>query len=210
MEIPDGETDVTVPAEPAESKSNMFNGIPVVHPVKPPFKRLPGTVVALVVIGVILVVGGVFFSSVFQSGTTSTLHKPEITPVATVPVTPTNTSLTIPSTGFWIRVVYPGTFIGMVGNPGYLFQVSGSGDKLYKTLRSDGLIQATVRKQDYSGDTLTVEVYVNGSMIAHRTVAAPMGEINLLIDANGNLPGVSSTSNLTSQTPAGNNRLVYL
>ena len=208
METPDVETGVKVPAEPPEPKSNVRDRIPVAHPVKLPFKRLPGTVGALVVIGVILILGGVFFSSLFQSGTTSNLHKPEITPVATVQVTPSIAPLTIPSTGFWIRVVYPGTFIGTVGNPGYLFQVSGSGDKFYKTLRSDGLIQATVRKQDYSGDTLAVEVYANGSMIAHRTVATPMGEINLLIDAHGNLPGVSSTSNLTSQT--GNTRLVYL
>ena len=106
--------------------------------------------------------------------------------------------------------MYPGTFVGTVGNPGYLYQISGSGDKFYKTLRSDGLIQATVRKQDYTGDTLAVEVYVNGSMIAHRTVAKPMGEIALLIDANGNLPGVPPSSNVTSQTPAGNNQLVYL
>jgi len=210
VETPVGKTDLTVPAEPAEPKPAVHEGARNVHPVKPPFKRLPGTVAALVVIAVILVVGGAFFLSTHSPGSTSNLQTPETSPVVTVQVTPTVTPLTIPPTGIWIRIVYPGTFIGTVGNPGYLFQVSGSGDRFYKTLRSDGFIQATVRKQDYSGDTLTVEVYVNGSMIAHRTVAKPMGEINLLIDANGNLPGIPPTSNLTSQTPAGNNRLLYV
>ena len=209
VEAPVGKTDVTGPAELSEPKSAVHDGAHISHPFKPSFKRLPVTVVALVVIAVVLVVVGAFFLSIFSSGSTSNLP-PETRPGITVNVTPTITPLTIPSTGIWIRVMYPGTFIGTVGNPGYLFQVYGSGDKFYKTLRSDGFIQATVRKRDYSGDTLTVEVYVNGSMIAHRAVAKPMGEINLLIDAKGNLPGIPPTLNLTKQTPAGNNRLLYI
>ncbi|WP_428368175.1 hypothetical protein [Methanoregula sp.] len=210
IEIVGGETGVTIPGEPAEPKPAVHDGVHIPHPVKPPFKKLLGTVAVLVVIAVILIVGGAFFLSTFSSGSTSNLHTQETSPVVTVQVTPTITPLTIPPSGIWIRIVYPGTFIGTVGNPGYLYQVSGSGDKFYKTLRSDGFIQATVRKLDYSGDTLTVEVYVNGSMIAHQAVAKPMGEINLLIDAKGNLPGIPPTSIATSRTPAGSNRLVYI
>ena len=210
METHSSETAVTVPAEHVEPKSSMQDEIQNLHPVKPPFKRLPGTVLILIVIALILIAGGAFFLSTFSSGNTSNLHTPETSPVVTVQVTPTITLPVIPPTGIWIRVVYPGTFVWNCRQSRLSLPDFRSGDKFYKTLRSDGLIQATVRKQDYTGDTLAVEVYVNGSMIAHRTVAKPMGEIALLIDANGNLPGVPPSSNVTSQTPAGNNQLVYL
>jgi hypothetical protein len=205
-----GKTAATDSAEPTEPKSTVHDGAHIPHPVKPLFKRLPGTIIVLAVIAVILVLGGAFFLSTFSSGSTVNSQTPETGPAVTAQVTPTYTPVTIPPTGIWIRVTYPGTFIGTIGNPGYLYQVSGSGDRFYKTLRSDGFIQATVRKLDYSGDTLTVGFYVNGSMIAHQTVAKPMGEINILTDANGNLPGIPPTLNPANQTPAGNNRLLYI
>jgi hypothetical protein len=98
----------------------------------------------------------------------------------------------IPGNGVWVRVEYNGTFTGYVGNPGSLQHVGGSGDRFYYIPKSEGLVQASFQKRDYSGNTLTVEVYRNGEMIHHRATRVPMGEIQILINpVTGNTPGVT-------------------
>jgi hypothetical protein len=69
--------------------------------------------------------------------------------------------------------------------------VSGTGDQFYKVQNSDDLVQASFQKQEYTGDTLTVEIYNQGKLITHRTVTAPRGTIDFIIDAKtGNPPSL--------------------
>jgi len=98
-----------------------------------------------------------------------------------------------------------------VGNPGSLQGVTGSGDQIYKIRESDGIVQVQVYKDDYSGNTLTVEIYRNGDLINRRTRSIPMSSIELLIDAKtGNPPGVTSVvTHETNQTGSSGDRVMY-
>ncbi len=75
----------------------------------------------------------------------------------------------------------------------------------------NSIIQATIRKQDNYGEALTVEIYSNNTLLSRKTVTAPMGEINLLIDTKtasppGIEPGTRSAGNMTRP---GNGSLIY-
>lgn len=124
----------------------------------------------------------------------------------TVPVTTTLTPApalipsVVPQEGVWVRITSPAYYSGEAGNPGYLQQVSGSGEKRIRMLRSEGLVQVSVEKQDYTIDLLLVEIYVNGTLVTARSTTAPGGSVVLLIDpATGNPPGILSdvTTNTT-------------
>ncbi|MDD4138104.1 MAG: hypothetical protein PHT99_09480, partial [Methanoregula sp.] len=99
-----------------------------------------------------------------------------------------------------------------VGNPGFLHPVSGSGNRTFAILMTSDIVQATIQKQDYSGDVMTVGIYNNSTLLAEKTVTAPMGEINLLIDTKtSSPPGMTpDTVPAGNRTRIGNGTLVYL
>ena len=120
---------------------------------------------------------------------------PVVTTIPPPPTIPTPALVTIPGNGVWVRVEYNGSFIGYVGNPGSLQQIGGSGERLYYILKSDGLVEASLVKQDNSGNTLTVVVYRNGEIVLHRTTRVPKGEVQVLIDPRtGKPPGMTTTT----------------
>jgi hypothetical protein len=131
-------------------------------------------------------------------------------PQTTVQITEAPTPVVIPPDGIWVRVVYSGNYNGRVGNPGSLQGVKGSGDQIYK-IKSDGLVQLQINKNDNSGNPLTVEIYRNGELMTHQVRSAPMGSIELLIDAKtGNPPGVSTVlTNETNQTGSSGEQVMY-
>jgi hypothetical protein len=131
-------------------------------------------------------------------------------PQTTVQITEAPTPVVIPPDGIWVRVVYSGNYNGRVGNPGSLQSVKGSGDQIYK-IKSDGLVQLQINKNDNTGYPLTVEIYRNGELMTHQVRSAPMGSIELLIDAKtGNPPGVSTVlTNETNQTGSSGERVMY-
>jgi hypothetical protein len=131
-------------------------------------------------------------------------------PQTTVQITKAPTPVVIPPDGIWVRVVYTGNYYGRVGNPGSLQSVKGSGDQIYK-IRLDGLVQLQIYKNDNTGNPLTVEIYRNGELITHQVRSAPMGSIELLIDAKtGNPPGVSTViTNETNQTGSSGEQVMY-
>ena len=136
--------------------------------------------------------------------------QPTTLPQTTVQITEAPTPVIIPPDGIWVRVVYSGNYFGRVGNPGSLQSVQGSGDKFYK-IKSDGLVQLQINKNDNTGNPLMVEIYRNGELMTHRVRSAPMGSIELLIDAKtGNPPGVATViPNETNQTGSSGERVMY-
>ena len=128
----------------------------------------------------------------------------------TAQITEAPTPVVIPPDGIWVRVVYTGNYNGRVGNPGSLQNVKGSGDQIYK-IKTDGLVQLQINKNDNTGNPLTVEIYRNGELMTHQVRSAPMGSIELLIDAKtGNPPGVSTVlTNETNQTGSSGERVMY-
>ncbi len=122
------------------------------------------------------------------------------TPVTSLPASP------VPQKGVWVRVNSTAYYFGEAGNPELMQKVSGTGDNFYKVLRSDHLVQVSVQKQDNSGALLAVAIYRDGTLIGTRSVTAPMGTIDLLIDPlTARAPGLTENDTLPEHaaTPTG-------
>jgi hypothetical protein len=178
----------TRPAEPPAKKPAPGA---VLFPVKKNLKGShPSYLIGAIVVIILVVLAGAIIVSFNQldSGTTP---PPVVLPVITVQPDPTQLPMLIPADGVWVRIEYNGTFIGEVGNPDLMHPVSGSGVLIYKILSADDLVQASARKQDYSGDTLLIEVYKDGSIIKRSSTRTPMGSVDILIDPfTGHPPGI--------------------
>jgi len=153
-------------------------------------------ILGCVVLSVLIIIGGVMFLSSFS-------HK-DITPpsMPIVNITPSITvelpsPVLIPQSGLWVRVNSTSPYLGQAGNPDLLKPVSGTGNQIYKILNSNGIVQVDVKKQDNSGSSLSVEIYNDGYLLASRTVTAPMGSIDLLIDSRtGYPPGFTANGSI--------------
>ena len=110
---------------------------------------------------------------------------PAVTPAATpqVAVPPPPPTIAIPPSGVWVRIQYPGTFIGSVGAKGFLRQVNATGDRFYQILAKDDIIDISIGKQDASGDPLTVGLYKDGALVKQSNTSVPLGTIDLHIPA---------------------------
>jgi len=102
---------------------------------------------------------------------------PEVT--LTAPVTTASVpEISIPPTGVWIQVQYPGNFSGSLGARGRTIPVSGSGTKFYQIPIVNGTIDGSLGKMDGSGDPLTIRIYRDGILIAQRITVAPYGLVD--------------------------------
>jgi hypothetical protein len=162
-----------------------------------------------VIIFIVLGIAGVMVF--YPQNPTAPGTEPTLLPTPTIQQTPQPTPVIIPPTGVWVRVSYPRSYYGWVGNTGSLRGVNGSGDQIYKIPVIDGFVQAQIFKSDNSGDTLTVEVYRDGDVISVRNVSIPMGSIELLIDAKtGNPPGMTPMVTPSgNQTGSNGGRIMY-
>ena len=141
---------------------------------------------------------------------TQPVVEPVSTPTSTLQQTPVPTAVTIPQTGVWVRVGYPGLYYGWLGSPGSLRGINGSGDQIYKMPENAVNIQVNMYKQDNSGNTLAVDVYRDGKIINSRSISMPMGSIELLIDAKtGNPPGLSPVVTPTDNKTSSGGRVLY-
>jgi hypothetical protein len=167
---------------------------PSPHPPQKPWSRqTPVIAISILVLIILAVVGGMILNVPVGPQKGEAPIVPVATPAPTLPGTPA--PVTIPGNGVWVRVEYNGSFLGNVGNPGSLQHVGGSGDRFYYIPKSGDLVQASIQKQDNSGNTLTIEVYRNGEMVLHRTTRAPGGEVQFLIDPRtGTPPGINKTA----------------
>ncbi len=166
-------------------------------PVPQPKKKRTGMVVAiaLVLLVIIGVTAIILLPSLSENagGPGSPAITPNVTPQ---PVTTAVPTVTIPPPlGVWVKVADNGTYYGKYGNPGSLIEARGTGVQFYAIKNSNGLVQVTFQKLDYSGDTLTVEVYNNGTMVTHISKSTPGGTIALLVDpVTGKAPYVPVTT----------------
>jgi len=165
----------------------------------PGSRRLTFIVVAAIILIILGIAGVMVF---YPQNPAEPGVKPTPLPTTAIEQTPQPTPVIIPPTGVWVRVNYPHSYYGWVGNTGSIRGVNGSGEQIFKIPEIEGVVQVQMYKADNSGDTLTVEVYRDGEVISLRNVSTPMGSIELLIDAKtGNPPAmtpeVTPTSNLT-------------
>ena len=165
----------------------------------------------LVFIALLLLAGGILFIMHYPLGYTGNNQKETFTPIISITPAPSPAPVTLPQTGAYVNVIYPGTFAGTIGNPGFLHEISGTGNRTFPLLMITSIIQTTIQKQDNYGDPLTVEIYNNSTMLSRQTVTAPMGGINLLIDTKtGKPPGMKPyTTPAGTRTLPANGSLVY-
>jgi hypothetical protein len=156
-------------------------------------------IIGCVIFCILLFAGGAMIYSSFSHKATASLSSPAINTTTNVTVKMTLTTFLIPQTGLWVRVNSSGNYLGQAGNPDLLKRVSGTGNQLYKIQDNNGIVQVSVRKQDNSGSPLSVEIYKDGNLIASRTITAPMGSIDFLIDSKtGYPPGLTANGTIPS------------
>lgn len=198
---------------------------------RPPKKRMPATgrspgsarektapvrkssliaaLLAVIAIIAILAVAAFAVNSLFSSPYSNTVIT--ITPSAGTGPGQGQVMADIQPAGVYVRVISSGDFVGSIGNPGLLRQVSGRGDQNFSILMTKSIVQATIRKLDTSPEALTVEIYNNRTLLAKRMVTAPQGEVSLLIDTTtAAAPGMSAELTPGSEKHLlGNGSLIY-
>jgi hypothetical protein len=85
----------------------------------------------------------------------------------------------IPSTGTWVRVQYPGNFVGNVGARGVYKQLNGTGEQFIQLPAPQGVITGSVEKQDGSNDKLIVEIYKDGALVFSKNTIKPRDIIDI-------------------------------
>lgn len=97
----------------------------------------------------------------------------QVSPYASLP------PVTIPPVGIWVRVFYPGNFIGTIRANGQVKSVNSTGDQFYQFPIASGLIDGSIEKQDGSVKKLIVEVYKDGALISQSYTATPLGVVDV-------------------------------
>jgi hypothetical protein len=93
----------------------------------------------------------------------------QISPYASLP------KVSIPPTGVWVRVFYPGNYIGSIRANGQIREVNSTGDQFYQFPIASGTIDGSIEKQDGSADNLMLVVYKNGAMVSQSFTSVPLG-----------------------------------
>jgi len=178
---------------------------------KAPVRKFPVVAALLAVIAIIaiLAVAALVVNFLYSTPYNDTIIT--ITPSAGTVPAQGQVPADLQPAGVYVRVICPCDFAGSIGNPGLLRQVSGRGDQNFSILMTKSIVQATIRKLDTSPEPLTVEIYNNSTLLAKRTVNAPLGEVSLLIDTTtAAAPGMSAERTSDGERPLlGNGSLIY-
>jgi hypothetical protein len=113
-------------------------------------------------------------NTVATNVSTTQVPPPDIqTPEAYLP------KISIPTTGVWVRVYYPGSFSGSLGGQGLSTPIKGTGDQVYEIPANVGMVEGTIEKNDTSGGKMVTEVYKNGTLISRMETSKPQGLIDV-------------------------------
>ena len=215
-EIPEVFPDKTVesPAAGMPERSPEALFAPPLSPVPPePAKIGTGSLALIggVIVCILLILAGLVVLSVLPTGgphTPTVITSP--TPTGLPEITPSPSPALIPQEGVWVRIVSPGNYRGEAGNAGSLQDISGSGEKLYKVRDSGYPVRVVVEKLDNTGNELLVGIYKNGRLISSRSVTAPMGSIDLLVDpVTEQPPGLVTAGHTPDATAAASGTVLY-
>jgi hypothetical protein len=103
------------------------------------------------------------------------------TPTIVAPPTP-DTSIvmhTVPPTGIWVRIAYPGNFTGTISTNGLGRDVNSSGDQFYQLSMDSGIIDGYIEKGDGSVKNMVVQVYKDGTLVTYGNTSAPLGTVEI-------------------------------
>ncbi len=163
-------------------------------------KRLSFTTIAAIILVIVVIIGVVIVIGQITKGKTEPVQNmvaTSITPVATTYSTPVPTSASaikatagltpttvirphyiIPSTGTWVRILYPGNFVGYVGTRGFIIQVNNTVEQFIQLPASTGIISGSIGKQDGTSDNLTVAIYKDGTLVFSKNTRKPLDIID--------------------------------
>ncbi|MDP3563842.1 MAG: hypothetical protein Q8R70_05075 [Methanoregula sp.] len=97
----------------------------------------------------------------------------QVSPYASLP------QVVIPPVGVWVRVNYPGNFLGAIRANGQLKNINSTGDQFYQFPIAGGTIDGSIEKQDGSVKNLIVEVYKDGALVTHTYTSTPLGMVEI-------------------------------
>ncbi|MHB8164955.1 MAG: hypothetical protein ACYDDV_11580 [Methanoregula sp.] len=87
--------------------------------------------------------------------------------------------ISIPDTGIWVRVYYPGSFSGTLGGRGIFTPVKSTGDQLYNIPANVGIVEGSIEKDDASAGKMVIDVYKDGTRISRAVTTTPHGLIDI-------------------------------
>jgi hypothetical protein len=85
----------------------------------------------------------------------------------------------IPSSGVWVRVYYPGNYTGSIRAKGLITNVNNTGDRFYPLATTSGMVDGSIEKLDGTANALIIEVYKGGKLISQSYTATPWGVVNI-------------------------------
>ena len=195
-----GKTDS--PIASAQEPSPEIPGPPPPLPSPAPASKLPGNLtIAVLVIVILAFIAGLVIAANLAPGQTAsganvttpvktTLVTTPATPkpttiqtmVTTTTISPAQTQVLIPPTGVWVRVIYPGTYTGLIGTPGNQIEVTDSGDHVYSISTTDGIVAVSVQKNDGSAEKIVAEIFKDGAMVKNSSTVIPRGIVEIQFD----------------------------
>jgi hypothetical protein len=105
-----------------------------------------------------------------------------VTSSVTITLVPGLTQVMIPPNGVWVRVSYPGTYIGLIGPTGNQTEVTDTGDHLYEIPVTERTVAAALQKKDGSDNQIILEVYKNGVLLKRESSISPKGIVEIQLD----------------------------
>jgi len=151
------------------------------------FLKLRAMLVIVVIIGGVIVFGQITkgktqpAQNMVPTSVMTTVETPIPTPIPSPTPVPTpvpRPQYIIPSTGTWVRIQYPGNFVGYVGTRGVFTLVNNTVEQFIQLPASEGVISGSIGKQDGSVDNLTVGIYKDGALVFTKNTRKPSGEID--------------------------------
>ena len=184
-----------------------------------PEGRSPFLTIAAIVVIIAVVVGIAFVYDPFGRGRSPVPHpvvpKATKTPAPVAALTPAPTTeqpklpatpepaatpaFSIPPTGVWVRIMYPGNYLGYVSAKGNSVQVNSTGDRLYSLSARDGMVEGSIEKQDLSAGNLEVRVYQDGKLVSLNNTTRPGGVVDFHVALP---PSTVTIGSVITPTPA--------
>lgn len=136
-------------------------------------------VIAVVVIALVFFMGG---GSSVPAG--SPVQTPTPQQTAAVGVAPsvimTQSPVTVPGEGVYVRVSYLGGFAGTYGMKGNMTTTRNSGDRVFVVENATGTVSATFHKEDASiRHDIVVEIYKDGKSLQSASNSSSFGEASV-------------------------------
>ena len=114
------------------------------------------------------ILAGMVIGMVLMSGCTSSK--------SSVPSTSSSGSVS-QQTGYQVRVIYSGSWLGSYGHGTSTKTISGTGTKTYDVPNPESVVMIDVMKRDDSSQRLTAEILKNGNVVKSDFTEEPHGNV---------------------------------